>query len=137
MSSSSRVPSRSSSRQVEARALQPPGSFASGMTTVLLAIILITGPLVLGAARLWIELPLLCGVALLLLVQGLRLTANPPTDVPRRADAIDLAVGLFVLYAIARWLTSPAGYFSRIEAMDVVAYAGVFFTCRYGMANRR
>ena len=43
----------------------------------------------------------------------------------------------FVLYAVARWLTSPAEYVSRIEIMSVVAYAGVFLTCRYGMANRR
>ena len=107
------------------------------ITTFLLAVVLVTGPLILGAARLWIELPLLCVVALLLVIQGLRLIAKPAIGSQRRADAIDLSVALFVLYTIVRWLTSPAEYFSRIEAMDVVAYAGIFFTCRYGMANRR
>jgi len=128
---------RSSSRQGEAKPPNYSGGLASLITTFLLAVILITGPLILGAARLWIELPLLGVVALLLVVQGLRLAARPPAGAQRRADAIDLSVALFVLYAIVRWLTSPAGYFSRIEAMDVAAYAGVFFTCRYGMANRR
>jgi hypothetical protein len=114
-----------------------PGGLGDLITTFLLAVILITGPLILGAVRLWIELPLLGGVALLLAVQGLRLAQRPPEGAPRRADAIDLSVALFVLYALARWLTSPAGYFSRIEVMDVAACAGVFYTCRYGMANRR
>jgi O-antigen ligase len=113
-----------------------PIGLAALITTSLLAVVLIMGLLFLGAARLWIELPLLGVVAFLLAVQGLRLTAKPAADTPRRADAIDLSVALFVLYAIVRWLTSPAEYFSRIEAMDVVAYAGVFFVCRYGMANR-
>jgi O-antigen ligase len=128
---------RSSSRQGEARTPNYSGGPGALITTFLLAVILMTGPLVLGAARLWIELPLLGVAALLLVVQGLRLAARPGTGAQRRADAIDLSVVLFVLYAIVRWLTSPVEYFSRIEAMDVAAYAGVFFTCRYGMANRR
>jgi hypothetical protein len=106
------------------------------VTTFLLATIVISGPLILGAARLWIELPLLTATAFLLLVQGLRLTAKPAPDAPRRADAIDLAVVLFVVYAMVRGLTSPAEYLSRIEVMAVIAYAGVFLTCRYGMKQR-
>jgi len=128
---------RSSSRHGRVRTRHSPGGPAALLTTFLLAVILTTGPLILGATRLWIELPLLGGVALLLAVQGLRLATRPPDGAQRRADAIDLSVALFVLYAIVRWLTSPAEYFSRIEVMDVVACAGVFFTCRYGMANRR
>ena len=129
---------RSSSRHGESGTPNYPGGLVTLITTFLLAVILITGPgLILGAARLWIELPLMGAVTLLLVVQGLRLTARPPAGALRRADAIDLAAALFVLYGIVRWLTSPTEYFSRIEAMDVVAYAGVFFTCRYGMANRR
>jgi O-antigen ligase len=127
---------RSSSRHGAAGTPGYPGGLAALITTFLLAVILVTGPLILGAVRLWIELPLLGVVALLLLVQGLRLAVRPP-GAQSGADAIDLSVALFVLYAIARWLTSPAEYVSRIEAMDVVAYAGVFFTCRYGMANRK
>jgi O-antigen ligase len=127
---------RSSSRQGEARTLSYPGGLASVITTFLLAVILVTGPLILGAARWWIELPLLGAVALLLVLQGLRLVVRPPAE-GRGADAIDLSVALFVLYAVVRGLTSPAGYFSRIEAMDVTACAGVFFTCRYGMTNRK
>lgn len=107
------------------------------ITTILLAGILMTGPLILGAARLWIELPLLATVALLLVVQGLRLATRTSESAKFRADAIDLSVVLFALYAVARWLTSPSEYFSRIEAMDVVAYAGIFLTCRHGMVNRK
>lgn len=128
---------RSSSRQGQTKTLFNPGALASLITTLLLAVILIAGPLFLGAARFWIELPLLAVVALLLMVQGIRLTASPAPGAQYRVDAIDLAVALFVLYAVALWLTSPAEYFSRIEAMAVVAYAGVFLTCRYGMANRK
>ena len=83
------------------------------------------------------ELPLGLVAACLLLVQGLRLTAKPTPEAPRRADAIDLAAALFVLYAIVRWLTSPAEYFSRIEVLEIIACATVFFTCRYGMASRK
>jgi O-antigen ligase len=102
----------------------------------LLVVILMTGPLVLGAARLWIELPLLVGVAFLLLIQGLRLARPAPSGSYRLVDAIDLAVIVFLLYTIGRWLTSPAEYFSRLEAMNVFAYAVIFFTCRYGLAQR-
>ena len=106
-------------------------------TTFLLAVLLTTGPLILGATRLWVELPLFLVAACLLFTQGLRLTALPSPDAPRRADAIDLSVALFTVYAVGRWLTSPAEYFSRIEVMEVVACATVFLTCRYGMASRK
>jgi O-antigen ligase len=128
---------RSFSRHGAAKSSNLSGGLAILVTTILLAIILMTGPLILGAARLWVELPLLCGVAVLLVLQGARLAAKPSADSRRWADAIDLSVVLFVLYAIVRWLTSPCAYFSRIEAMEVVAYAGVFLTCRHGMANRK
>jgi hypothetical protein len=91
------------------------------VTTFLLAVILVTGPLILGADRLWIELPLLAAVALLLVVQGLRLVAVPLPGVLRQADAIDLSAILFVIYAAIRWMTSPSEYFSRIEVMEVAA----------------
>ena len=113
-----------------------PGGAASLVSTVLLAIILISGPSVLGAARLWFELPLLGVVALLLLVQGFRLKTALVRGGPCLVDAIDLSVILFVLYVIIRWLTSPTEYFSRFEAMNVLAYAVVFFTCRYGLVRR-
>src|SRR5271155_3954209 len=106
------------------------------LTTALLAIILVSGPLLLGAARLWVELPLLGVVALLLLIQGLRLQSKPSMGSLRQMDAIDLTVVVFVLYAVARWLTSPTEYFSRIEVMGILAYAVVFFTCRYGLVRR-
>ncbi len=113
------------------------GDLASLITVILVAIILLTGPLVLGAARLWLELPLLAGVAVLALIQGLRLTRPVAIGQIRYADAIDISVVLFVVYTIIRWLTSPAEYFSRVEALDVVAYAVIFLTCRYGIAPRR
>ncbi|HEY0257079.1 MAG TPA: hypothetical protein VGC39_06530, partial [Candidatus Methylacidiphilales bacterium] len=66
-----------------------------------------TGPVMLGAVRLWIELPLLGVIAFLLLLQGLRLNSSPEKGMLRLIDVADLAVVIFVLYAIARWLTSP------------------------------
>jgi hypothetical protein len=128
---------RSSSRHGSSGKPALGSALAALFTTFLLATILTSGPLILGGTRLWIELPLLAVAAVLLLLQGLRLTARFAPDVPPRADAIDIAVVLFVLYAIVRWLTSPAEYVSRIEALAVVAYAAVFLTCRHGMANRR
>jgi O-antigen ligase len=106
-------------------------------TTALLAVILMTGPLFLGSDRLWIDLPLCVGTALLLLVQGLRLTLNKPAPGGRRLDIIDWSVLLFTGYAVVLWLTSPAEYPARLEMFDVIGYAGIFLTCRYGMANRR
>ena len=136
MRPNTRVQSRSSPRRVEVRAPQPPSSPASVLTTFLLAVILITGPVMLGAVRLWIELPLLGGVAFLLLIQGARLNSNPPEGSLRLIDVIDLSVVIFVLYAIARWMTSPTEYFSRLEVMNIVAYATIFFICRYGLVRR-
>jgi O-antigen ligase len=114
-----------------------PGGLGLLFTTALLAVILITGPCVLGSDRLWIDLPLSAGIALLLLVQGLRLALNKPPEGGRRLDLIDWTVLLFTGYTVARWLTSPAEYLSRLEMFDVVGYAGIFLTCRYGMGNRR
>jgi hypothetical protein len=51
----------SSSRQAAAKNPNYPGGLAALITTFLLAVILVTGPLILGAVRLWIELPLLGG----------------------------------------------------------------------------
>jgi O-antigen ligase len=106
-------------------------------TIVILAVVLMTGPLVLGAAREWIDLPLLGGVALLGFIQGLRLAVNRPEAGGRRVDAIDWSVILFTVYTVARWLTSPAEYISRLEMFDVVGCAAIFLTCRHGVAHRR
>ena len=113
---------------------QPRGSLASLATTVLLVLLLAAAPSVLGSARLWYELPLLDGIGFLLAIQALRLMSIPMTA--RRIDAIDFAVILFTLYAAVRWLTSPTEYYSRLEALNVVAYATLFFTCRYGLLRR-
>lgn len=112
----------------------PDDNFGSLVTTVLLALILAAAPSVLGSARLWYELPLLGGIAFLLALQAIRLLAPPASA--RRIDFIDLAVVLFVVYAAARWLTSPTEYFSRLEILGIVGYATLFFTCRYGLVRR-
>ena len=104
------------------------------LTLVLLFVILFGAPLVLGAARLWFELPLLELVALLLLVQAGRLGFGAVSRV--RIDLIDLTAVAFTVYAVARWLTSPAEYFSRLEILNVIACATIFFACRYGLARR-
>ena len=127
---------RSRSWSPETKIVAGTEGLTSLVTAILVILLVLTGPLGLGAARLWVELPLLCGVAFLIFFQGLRLTGRPPIGVLRRIDAIDISVLLFVVYALARWLTSPTEYFSRIEAMDIVAYAGIFLTCRYGLAPR-
>jgi O-antigen ligase len=110
---------------------------AGGITAFLLLIILLTGPIVLGGARLWIQLPLLGVVTLLLVIQASRLATVPAIGALRQIDAIDLSVLLFVLYAIVRWLTSPAEYFSRLEVLNVIGYAVILLTCRYGLPHRR
>ncbi len=112
------------------------GSLASLVTTILLAVILIAGPSVLGAARLWYELPLLGVIAVLLMIQAVRLLAIPGAGAFRHVDAIDLSVVLFVVYALIRWQTSPTEYFSRVEVLNVIGYAILFFTCRYGLVRR-
>jgi hypothetical protein len=129
ISESSRPQSR---RRREVRASSP----ASLLSTLLLAVILVTGSCVLGGVRPWIELPILGGVALLLLIQAVRLAAPSPIGSLRQIDAIDLCVVLFALYAVARWLTSPTEFFSRFEALEVIGYAVVFFFCRYGLSQR-
>jgi O-antigen ligase len=126
----------SSSGHHEGRRGKFPAGFGVLITTVLLTVILVTGPVFLGSDREWIDLPICGGTALLLLVQGLRLALVAPTPGRRRLDAIDLSVLVFVAYAIVRWLTSPTEYFSRLEVLDVIGYAGIFLTCRHGMANR-
>jgi len=78
-------------------------------TIALLLPILFTGPLVLGGARLWVQLPLLVGVALLMLIQAGRIAFRSAASL--RIDLIDLAVLAFTLYAIGRCLTSPTGYY--------------------------
>jgi len=106
------------------------------VTTLLLGAVLLTGVLILGGARLWTELPLQIVVAILLLIQGLRLVVRPPQGESSRIDLIDLTVLLFLIYTVIRWLTSPTEYFSRLEALDVGAYAVVFLTCRHGLKSR-
>ena len=128
---------RHSSRHGETHSSSHAGGLAVFVTTVLLAVILMTGPIILGAARLWVDLPLLALIAVLMVIQGLRLVAVSGRGSILKIDAIDWAALLFVFYAIARWLTSPTEYFSRLEIMDVVGYAVIFFTCRYGMMNRK
>ncbi|HEX4139790.1 MAG TPA: O-antigen ligase family protein [Candidatus Methylacidiphilales bacterium] len=131
----------SSRRHSQRRHSGAKGGFPAGLgilfTTAVLAVILMTGPAVLGSDRLWIDLPLSAGIALLLLIQGLRLTLNKPAENGRRLDLIDWSVLLFTGYTAVLWLTSPAEYLSRIELIDVIGYAGIFLTCRYGMGNRR
>ena len=104
---------------------------------VLLTIILTVAPLILGAARLWIQMPLLGGVALLMLILGAKLIGKASPGIVRRVDLIDLSVVAFVGYAVVRWLTSPTEYFSRIEILDIVAYATIFFACRYALPQRK
>ena len=111
-------------------------SAASFFSTLLLAIILVAGPLVLGAVQPWIELPILGGVTLLLLVQALRLATPAPIGSLRQIDAIDFSVLLFVVYAMVRWLTSPTEFYSRFEMLSAVSYAVIFLFCRYGVARR-
>ncbi len=112
------------------------GGWRTALTTLLLTSVLVVGPLLLGGVRWWGGLPLLGGVALLLLLQAIRLLVPSPDAGTRRTDVIDFTVVFFVAYTIVRWLFSPANSFTRVEALDVVAYAGVFLTCRYGMDNR-
>ncbi len=115
---------------------RPPLNVPSLASTILLGIILTVGPALLGGYRLWSNLPLLLGVTVLMIVQALRLTARPAESQLRQIDAVDISVLLFVIYAAIRWLTSPAEFYSRIEVLNIVAYATIFFFCRYGLTQR-
>jgi O-antigen ligase len=119
---------------VAGREKRQPVTLGSFVTVVLLLGILFTGPLILGGARHWVQLPLLEVTAFLMLVQALRIGLRAGT--PIRIDVIDMAVIAFTAYAIARWLTSPTEYYSRLEILNVVGYATVFLTCRYGFVRR-
>ncbi len=116
------------------RERRAPLTLGAVVTFALLLPILFTGPLILGGARGWVQLPILEGVALLLLVQAGRIAFGP--GIRPRLDLIDFTVLAFTLYAIARWLTSPTEYFSRLEILNIIGYATVFLTCRYGLARR-
>jgi O-antigen ligase len=107
--------------------------FASDLTLCLLSILLVAGPLVLGGARPWIILPLLGLSAILLVVQALRLFRSSGGF---SLDLIDLAVIAFTLYTGGLWLFSSAPWLSRMEFMNVLAYATVFFSARYGIGRR-
>lgn len=136
MTPSPRVPARSPRRYVDVPVPRSETGPVDLLVTVLLAVILLTGPLILGGARLWVDLPLLGGTAVLLFIQGMRLMRPAPEGFYRQVDAIDFAVILFVLYAVGRWLTSPAEYYSRLEVMNILGCAIVFFTGRYGIVRR-
>ena len=120
--------------RLSGRESRPPVTVGGFLTIALLFLLLFGAPLVLGAARLWFELPLLELVALLLLVQAGRMGFCAESRM--RIDVIDLAAVIFTLYAVARWLTSTTEYFSRLEILNVIACATIFFTCRYGLARR-
>jgi O-antigen ligase len=120
--------------RLKERERRAPLTWGSLATLGLLIGILFTGPLVLGGSRLWVQLPILEGVAVLMLVQAGRLAFHRG-DGPR-LDIIDLTVIGFTLYAIARWLTSPTEYYSRLEILNVIGYAAIFLTCRYGLVRR-
>jgi len=132
----SRVELYKEPQYVELKPRRRPDTLLGVLTAMLVTLVLIAAPLVLGAARLWYELPLLGVVALILTMQGFRLASKPSESAARRIDLIDVTVFLFVLYVVARWLTSPTEYFSRLEVLNVVAYAGIFLVCRYGLARR-
>jgi len=109
--------------------------YGSLWSTLLLAAILVTGPLVLGGARTWILLPIYGAVAALLLFQALRLWLGRPDERRRMGDAIDLLVLLFVGYAFFLYWTIPVGFVARVEMFNIVVYAIVFWFCRYGILS--
>ena len=98
--------------------------------------VLLFGPILLGAVRPWLELPLLILAGLLMLIQGFRLVAPAPIGALRQIDAIDLAVVLFAAYALVRGLFSPSWYISSFEVYSIIGYAIVFFYGRYGIGRR-
>ena len=127
-----------SSAPFSPRAMQLGGgeSPAGLIGTLLLGVVLLIGPALLGADRLWSDLPLLVVIAVLMIVQALRLTVPARGNALRQVDAIDLSIVCFLVYAVVRWLTSPTEFFSRIEIMNCIAYAAIFFFCRYGLTRR-
>ena len=128
------IPNAQPAPRFTERERRHPVTLGALATIALLIGIIFTGPLVLGGARLWIQLPILEAVAVLMLVQAARLFFHAGEK--PRLDVIDLAVIGFTVYAVARWLTSPTEYYSRLEVLNVVGYAAIFLTCRHGLVRR-
>jgi hypothetical protein len=110
------------------------GTTASFVTAVLMALILVIGPLVLGGARLWVWLPVQ-GLAIGLFVfQWVRLW-RARREYEYKLNVADSAVVVFVLYAFVRYLTAPVEYEARLEMMNIIMYAGIYAVCRYALAR--
>jgi O-antigen ligase len=109
------------------------GSF---VTSVWLAATLSVGPLVLGAFRIWLLLPILISIWLLVLFQGVRLVLSEPKEQGHFGDGADLFAVLFLAYAIFRYFTTPVEYLARIEVLSIISYAAVFWICRYGFSRK-
>jgi tetratricopeptide (TPR) repeat protein len=105
----------------------------SGFSVLLLFLIVAVPAIVLGGVRTWIMVPTYGLVVLLLGVQAVRLARRPVGG--WRPDVIDGFVGAFLLYALGRYATSPIEYLSRLEMMNIVSYATVFWVARYGLSR--
>ncbi len=111
---------------------------SSRLAAILIALVLAIGPLVLGAARTWIILPLLTLLWIALILQIFRLskTTSPLFQSLSNCDLIDLFVGLFVTYAVIRYFTAPVEYLARLELLNIFGYATIFFICRYALDRK-
>lgn len=114
--------------------LSPRSLWPSRISALLLvALVAVTGA-VLGGAREWIELPV-CGLVVVLLLAQAWGFLGARAALPRRFDFADAFASAFLLYAAVRYATAPVEYLARLEMLNIVSYAAVFWTARYGLAR--
>jgi O-antigen ligase len=96
---------------------------------------LITGTAwILGGARTWVVLPAYMAIGTLIFTQIIRIILTRDS-VLFRFDWGDAWVVLFVLYACARYLTSPVEYVARLEWMTILSCATIFWMARYSLTH--
>ena len=100
---------------------------------LLLAIVALPA-LTMGGARTWSILPT-WGLVLLLLATQAGQIAFRSFGQPLRVNPVDLFAAAFIVYAFIRYLTGPTEYAARLEFFDILSYATVFWTARYGLAR--
>jgi O-antigen ligase len=98
--------------------------FERGVLALVLAI-LVFAPLAMGAVDAWAFLVVQGLTMGVMLVWGLRLWLNPKPQL--LWPPISWVVLAFAVYAVARYLTADIEYVARLEMIQVVVYAFLFF----------
>jgi O-antigen ligase/cytochrome c-type biogenesis protein CcmH/NrfG len=98
--------------------------FASAMIGIM-ALVLCTAVLALGAVTPELALPAFALIGLLGVLWALRLIFNP--DAHWKPSATHWPIGAFFVYALARYFFSPLEYDARFELFQIAACALIYF----------